>query len=58
MYSDAKIWELDTILQEKGNCYLYEKIGYTQTGKMKPINDKMTIVSYEKEMSYSGSVPV
>ena len=24
-------WELDTILQEKGNCYLYEKMGYHQT---------------------------
>lgn len=21
-------WELDTILQEEGNCYLYEKMGY------------------------------
>ncbi|WP_432650373.1 GNAT family N-acetyltransferase [Huintestinicola sp.] len=21
-------WELDTILQEKGNCHLYEKLGY------------------------------
>ena len=48
IYSDAKVWELDTILQEKGNCHLYEKIGYKQTGKMKPINDKMTIVFYEK----------
>ena len=24
---DACDWELDTILQEKGNCYLYEKMG-------------------------------
>lgn len=22
-------WMLDTILQEEGNCYLYEKLGYT-----------------------------
>ena len=41
-------WKLDTILQEKGNCYLYEKLGYHQTGKTKQINDKMTIVYYEK----------
>ena len=41
-------WELDTILQEKGNCYLYEKMGYTQTGKTKVINDKMTLVFYQK----------
>ena len=42
-------WKLDTILQEKGNCYLYEKFGYHQTGKTEQINDKMTIVFYEKD---------
>lgn len=42
-------WKLDTILQEKGNCYLYEKLGYHQTGKAEQINDKMTIVYYEKD---------
>ena len=41
-------WKLDTILQEKGNCYLYEKLGYHQTGKTEQINGKMTIVYYEK----------
>lgn len=41
-------WELDTILQEKGNCYLYEKMGYNTTGKTKQINDKMTLVFYKK----------
>ena len=42
-------WKLDTILQEEGNCYLYEKLGYHQTGKTEQINDKMTIVFYEKD---------
>ena len=42
-------WKLDTILQEKGNCYLYEKLCYHQTGKTEQINDKMTIVFYEKD---------
>ena len=42
-------WKLDTILQEKGNCYLYEKLGFHQTGKTKIINDNMTIVFYEKD---------
>lgn len=42
-------WKLDTILQEKGNCYLYEKLGYHQTGKIEQINDKMAIVYYEKD---------
>ena len=42
-------WKLDTILQEKGNCYLYEKLSYHQTGKTEQINDKMTTVFYEKD---------
>lgn len=50
IYNDARIWELDTILQEQGNCYLYEKIGYQKTGEFIQINDKMTIVNYEKRL--------
>lgn len=42
-------WELDTILQEKGNLYLYEKMGYHQTGKTARINERMDIVFYEKD---------
>lgn len=42
-------WELDTILQEKGNCYLYEKMGYYQTGKTEKINDNLTLVFYKKD---------
>ena len=42
-------WKLDTILQEKGNCYLYEKMGYHRTGKTEVINERMTIVFYEKD---------
>lgn len=41
-------WELDTILQEEGNCYLYEKMGYHKTGKTEKMNDKMTLVFYQK----------
>lgn len=48
VYHDAIKWELDTILQEQGNCYLYEKLGYKQTGATREINDRMTIVCYEK----------
>ena len=42
-------WSLDTILQEKGNCYLYEKMGYHRTGEIEHINDRMDIVFYEKD---------
>lgn len=41
-------WCLDTILQEKGNCHLYEKMGYRQTGETRVINDRMTLVLYKK----------
>lgn len=49
IYSDAIEWILDTMLQEKGNCYLYEKLGYRKTGEIKVINDKLTIVFYSKK---------
>lgn len=42
-------WKLDTILQEQGNCHLYEKLGYHRTGKTDVINDKLTLVFYEKD---------
>lgn len=42
-------WELDTILQEPKNCYLYEKMGYRRTGRTKVINERLTLVFYEKE---------
>ena len=45
----ASHWQLDTILQEAGNCYLYEKMGYHQTGRQTVIKENMTIVDYEKE---------
>ena len=44
-------WELDTILQEKGNCHLYKKLGYKQTGETKIFNERMTLVFYEKRYS-------
>lgn len=51
-YKPENGWILDTILQEAGNCYLYEKIGYKKTGRIDNINKKMDIVHYEKNMEY------
>lgn len=48
-HSDIERWFLNTILQEEGNCHLYEKIGYKRTGKIQVINEKQTLVFYEKE---------
>ena len=42
-------WELSTILQEPKNCHLYEKMGYRQTGKTEVINERLTLVFYEKK---------
>ena len=44
-----KNWALDTILQETGNCRLYEKMGYHRTERTEIINDRMTLVFYEKK---------
>ncbi len=41
-------WELDTILQEQKNCHLYEKAGYRKTGRTEVINERLTLVFYEK----------
>ena len=41
-------WALDTILEEPGNCHLYEKLGYRRVGAQR-VNDRMTIVDYEKD---------
>ena len=51
LYSDAKVWKLDTILQEPGNCHLYEKCGFVRVGEELIINDKMTLVNYEKRQN-------
>ena len=48
LYPDTKVWKLDTILQESGNCHLYEKCGFVRVGEEHIINDKMTLVNYEK----------
>lgn len=45
----ANHWQLDTILQEAGNCYLYKNMGYHQTGHRSVIKENMTIVDYEKD---------
>lgn len=48
IYSENPRWALDTIKQEEKNCRLYEKLGYRRTGEEKAVNDKTTIVYYEK----------
>ena len=42
-------WALDTILEEPGNCHLYEKLGYHRTGTPRRVRPNMTIIDYEKD---------
>ena len=48
IYPDTIEWRLDTIKQEKGNCYLYEKCDFVRTGEEIVVNKKMTLVKYVK----------
>ena len=50
LYQDVASWKLDTIKQETGNCHLYEKCGFVRVGDEHIINDKMTLIDYEKQM--------
>ena len=54
-FSQATTWELSTILEEKGNCYLYEKMGFTKTGVTKKLNSSATLVYYKKICSVYSS---
>ena len=47
-YPEVVVWRLATILQESGNCHLYEKLGFTRTSYENIINDKMTLIGYKK----------
>lgn len=48
LYPDVKVWKLDTILQEHGNCHLYEKCGFVRVGEEHVVNEAMTLIDYEK----------
>lgn len=48
-HRESKIWVLDTLMQEAGNCHLYEKIGYRRTGTPVVVNEKLTLVRYIKQ---------
>ena len=51
MYPEATTWRLATILQEPANCHLYEKCGFQRTGEETVINEKMTIIGYERKLT-------
>jgi RimJ/RimL family protein N-acetyltransferase len=53
-HPEARVWELETIAEEAGNCYLYEKMGYRLTGESEVVNERMTLVWYRKEVRSTG----
>ena len=50
-YPQADTWELSSLLEETRTCQLYEKMGYVETGVRKPLNDKATLIHYQKIMA-------
>lgn len=50
LYPAAKLWQLDTIVQEEYLCRLYESFGFQKTGKTESIQEGMDLVFYEKKM--------
>lgn len=51
MFPDAAAWKLSTILEEPRDLHLYEKCGFVRVGNEEKINDRMTLVSYEKKQN-------
>lgn len=47
-YSNAEMWTLTTIKEELRNCHFYEKLGFVRNEYVKVVNDKMTLVGYDK----------
>lgn len=54
LYPKTTTWRLDTIKQETGNCYLYEKCGFVRTGEEQVVNEQMTLIDYEKTGAEQG----
>lgn len=52
IYPQADVWRLATIKQEKGNCHLYEKCGFTISRPEEIVNERMTLVFYQKEKTH------
>lgn len=48
MFPEVTSWGLATLLEEERNCYLYEKMGFIRIGDHKALNDKATLVFYNK----------
>lgn len=50
MYPQARRWSLVTVMEEKRDCHLYEKLGYSRVGEPIYVNEAMHLVKYEKSV--------
>lgn len=50
LFPQARSFELATILEEEGNCRLYEKAGYIRTGEKQQLNEKATLGYFKKAL--------
>ena len=48
LYPEARRWSLSTIKQEEKLLRFYSKMGYRLTGEEWTVNDRMTLVAFEK----------
>ncbi|WP_201004103.1 GNAT family N-acetyltransferase [Paenibacillus glycanilyticus] len=48
MFPEVTSWGLASLLEEERNCYLYEKMGFNRIGDHKALNEKATLVFYNK----------
>ncbi len=48
LFPEAKAWELECPEDIVANRICYEKMGYRDTGETKVINEKLTLISYQK----------
>lgn len=53
IFPSIDFFELATISQEKGNIYLYEKMGYVATGESKKINDNLEVLFFRKKLIHN-----
>lgn len=47
IYGNNIKWKLNTMQEEKRNCYFYEKCGFTKVDVIGKVNDNLTLIGYE-----------
>lgn len=48
MYAGVRLWKLETLKQETKDRHIYEKFGFTKTGREQRINSRLSTIRYKK----------